>query len=285
MRHAYSTLASSERLASIDVCNSDYVATSTLAALRLTMAAIIWSCITFAVNSGPITLKLQYMPQSKLMSMHDGKTQVDLVGLKRQSPFTGQSFILLGLYFTLAGCASALGACDGRMRVLLACLFSTIYPVHLLISAIVTYILIPMGLRRAPDGKLTVALGMHTALIAHNANMAFVSIELALSRQQVLAELFPFAILWGVYFVLFSWYWARKHRLFYYLFIDATLPPALSVSMHVGLVGTLALFTQVGAFISTATKAHGLLAEAGASCLIVFGVTRINFHTSKWRIW
>ena len=58
-------------------------------------------------------------------------------------------------------------------------------------------------------------------------------------------------VLWGVYFVIFTWTWSlRCARFVHYNFLDPTLPLRLCIPFHLALVTALVLFSVLGAFIS-----------------------------------
>jgi len=213
---------------------------------------------------------------------HSGSLSFRLSGLARQSPFTGQSFVLLGVYFTLAGIASLSGVCEWSTSagMLLTILINVLYPTHLLICNMVTWVLIPFGWFKKSHAGLRV-FGIHTALMAHNANIAMVSLELALSRQFILPELAPFAILYGIYFVIWSWVWALRHRIFYYFFLDVTLPAAKSVGLHFLLAVMLYFGSRLGVAVS-GLHSYGFGTEMAIAALVTFYSSRIRFPTSKW---
>ena len=81
-------------------------------------------------------------------------------GFSRYSLFTGQSFILLGLYFA-ASAAASLGGLDdaqctgGTAAAALAAVFNVCYPVHLLIS----FMTFSSGKRRKQRGFALCVVG------------------------------------------------------------------------------------------------------------------------------
>jgi len=276
---------SSERYAKADVCASDHLPTAALGAVRLVFAALILATIAYAnVCAETINVTLMYLPESAMKTRHGGPDSFEIFGLRRNTTFTMLSFLLLGIYFAAAGVASLAGACDGAsvgvLSIVLTSLLNALYPAHLLLSFATTWVLIPAALRKTEDAARV--FGLHTPLLAHNANIAMVSAEVLLSKQRLLPELWPLSALYGVFYVGFAWWWASKHRLFYYFFIDVTLPLPKAVGFHLALVAVLAVASQLGALLSDTVRSGGPAAEAAAALAVTWCGTRIRFVGSKW---
>jgi hypothetical protein len=75
------------------------------------------------------------------------------------------------------------------------------------------------------------------AVLTHNANIAFMGFELIFNHMQFSAWHFPFAILFGIVYTLFSWYWYTQIGVFYYFFLDYARPD--SVKLYIGLALTV----------------------------------------------
>eukprot|EP00315_Gephyrocapsa_oceanica_P027422 CAMPEP_0185469632 /NCGR_PEP_ID=MMETSP1365-20130426/98328_1 /TAXON_ID=38817 /ORGANISM="Gephyrocapsa oceanica, Strain RCC1303" /LENGTH=342 /DNA_ID=CAMNT_0028076373 /DNA_START=28 /DNA_END=1057 /DNA_ORIENTATION=+ len=301
---------SSERYAKADVCASDHLPTAALGAVRLVFAALILATIAYAnVCAETINVTLMYLPESAMKTRHGGPDSFEIFGLRRNTTFTMLSFLLLGIYFAAAGAwpggggreeplieaveeggeaaagvASLAGACDGAsvgvLSIVLTSLLNALYPAHLLLSFATTWVLIPAALRKTEDAARV--FGLHTPLLAHNANIAMVSAEVLLSKQRLLPELWPLSALYGVFYVGFAWWWASKHRLFYYFFIDVTLPLPKAVGFHLALFAVLAVASQLGALLSDTVRSGGPAAEAAAALAVTWCGTRIRFVGSKW---
>mmetsp|Transcript_47423 Transcript_47423/g.153928 ORF Transcript_47423/g.153928 Transcript_47423/m.153928 type:complete len:318 (-) Transcript_47423:579-1532(-) len=276
---------SSERYAKADVCASDHLPTAALGAVRLVFAALILATIAYAnVCAETINVTLMYLPESAMKTRHGGPDSFEIFGLRRNTTFTMLSFLLLGIYFAAAGVASLAGACDGAsvgvLSIVLTSLLNALYPAHLLLSFATTWVLIPAALRKTEDAARV--FGLHTPLLAHNANIAMVSAEVLLSKQRLLPELWPLSALYGVFYVGFAWWWASKHRLFYYFFIDVTLPLPKAVGFHLALFAVLAVASQLGALLSDTVRSGGPAAEAAAALAVTWCGTRIRFVGSKW---
>ena len=120
----------------------------------------------------------------------------------------------------------------------------------------------------------------------HNANLAFIALELLFNRLPFVGAHFAFVVsafvfahrthfshmshptfpishllflyqkvLWGVYYAFFSWYWLRRTGVCYYPFADPTLPPHISCSLYMGVLAVLSGAFAVGNGVTTLATA------------------------------
>ena len=96
-------------------------------------------------------------------------------------------------------------------------MFEICFSCAYLVSTVVTYILIPVHIR---DGNPTTLFFKPIAWLSHNMNVVFIGIEMCLNRLHFNYYHFIFAILFGLSYTLFSWYYYTKVGVFYYFFLD-----------------------------------------------------------------
>ena len=132
------------------------------------------------------------------------------------------------------------------------------------------------ALKKEP--KAAYPFSLPTALMCHNANILMTLIELAISRQQVLGSLAGASVVWGIYFVAFPWALGHRHRMFFYFFLDTTLPLKYSVPLHVVLASTLAIFSALGAAISTLFQGRALYERLALALALCLTLTRLRVY-------
>lgn len=71
-----------------------------------------------------------------------------------------------------------------------------------LVSVVVTFVLIPGGKQQ---GLPTANFFKVLPLLMHNANVVFMALELVLNRIPFCAMHFPFVLIYGSAYVIFSW--------------------------------------------------------------------------------
>lgn len=123
----------------------------------------------------------------------------------------------------------------------------------LLVTCVVTFVLLPTRLRRGDVEGARRMLGRRPQLM-HNANLAFAASELLFNNLPVLPLHFVFGALFGVQYVLLSWWWLRKTGIVYYPFLDPTLPAKRAVGFHLALLSVIALFFGLGALVDLAAS-------------------------------
>jgi hypothetical protein len=263
---------------------SDHVSQSALGVFRLCAATFILGVfLSIILDPVGIVLPLAYSPQSLMPSLGAVKS-LHLVGWPRASPFTVQSWFLLGIYFLVSGLASLTLSTESALEssltfslaILMTALLNLLYPVCLLVSFITTFVLIPSCGKNNLKGLEL--LKKPKTLIMHNANIILASLELLLNNQQITWKLAGLPILMGAYYVVFTWTWAlRRARMVHYSFIDPTLPLSRSVPFHLGLMTALFLFSTLGALISRQLDSASFGFKLAAHSLVVYGCTNVRF--------
>lgn len=259
-----------------DVRASDALSSSLLGAIRALFAVIIFAVDVYAIRDSPIELNLVYLPTSTILQ-RGGSEIYRYSGWHRLAPFTMQSWTLLGVYFASAAVATFVPSqltIATPIEVALGVLWNVVFPVALLVSTITTWVLIPAALRKGAHSALP--FSKPAPLLAHNANLAMVMFELVFSRQPVLLDLASASVLWGLYFVVFSWVWCARHRMFFYFFLDTTLPTKLVLSFHLGLASALAIFSAMGAFLSTLNQGQPLELRLLLATVVWLALTRVR---------
>ena len=168
-------------------------------------------------------------------------------GLERLTTFTVQCWVLQALYFTSAVAASAahLGAASlpAAMLRVTHVLFDVCVATAVLVTSTVTFVLLPARIARGDADGLERMLAWRP-LCMHNCNLIFMVSELLFNQLPIVPSHAVFPALFGIQFVLISWWWLRRTGITYYPFLDPTLPPAKSVGIHA------VLFAVLGAFFA-----------------------------------
>lgn len=156
------------------------------------------------------------------------KVKLHLKHFERFTMFTVWSWVLQGVYFLLASLYSILLVCfpssgdyflsqTNNLSNITWILFELSFAAAFLVSATVTYVLIP-GLRSR--NMPTDTFFLFFALLFHNANIILIVIDALLNDIPVNPWHVPFGMLYALSYVLFSWYWFRVKGVFYYFFLD-----------------------------------------------------------------
>lgn len=219
-----------------------------------------------------LTIETKYLPESSLRS----KTII-LKGAKKLSTFTVWSWILIGVYFMFASCASLLALSEPSDASLTEkcllnatlVLFEVAFSVAYLVTAVVTFVLIPM---RENGGKGDASsFWKPIPLVMHNGNVALMLADAMLNNMQVRASHWPFCLLWGLAYVLFAWKWQGLKGLYYYPFLDHTLSSAKALGFHLALMAVLLCFHALGVAVTSLGGSVPLASRA----LVLFGATAL----------
>lgn len=160
----------------------------------------------------------------------------------RFTTFTVWCFVLLCGYFILAATCS--GAVLAGYAALVPpwlvtgtlILFEMSYPMSLLVSAVVTFVLIPVARRHQhPIGRLF----RWRPLMMHSGNVLMMQLAMLSAPPPVTLAHLPYAVLFGCSYALFACYWFWRTGVFYYFFLDYRRPAALWT--YLGLLATVAL--------------------------------------------
>lgn len=160
----------------------------------------------------------------------------------RLTTFTVWCFAVLYLYFLLAAiCSSAvLAGSEALVPPWLVTgtliLFELSYPMSLLVSAVVTFVLLPVARRHQhPIGRLF----RWRPLMMHSGNVLMMQCAMLSAPPPVTLAHLPYAVLFGCSYALFACYWFRRTGVFYYFFLDYRRPAALWT--YLGLLALVAL--------------------------------------------
>jgi hypothetical protein len=169
-------------------------------------------------------------------------TGIVVAGLRRFGTFTVWSWQLQGVYFAAVVAASLAPpswALPGWLPVVAHVAFEISLPVSLLVTTIVTYVLYPQA---AAAGRDVTFLFRWPGLLMHNANLAFMLVELFASGHPPLNPWhLPVVVLWGLAYVSFANLYATLGPGFFFY-------PFLAPGTRTGVAAHLALVTVLGVF-------------------------------------
>ena len=246
------------------VAASPMLPPAALLAYRLLTAGVIWGTLFARLgnNLGMLIPEVPRFPSSRLRP-----TSVVMGGPIVLLTFTVQCWMLLGVYFTGAALCSAAslagveyvpppaagdtlsGALFGLWAPrALHILFEIGFVTSLITSSVVTFLLIPLQLRR---GLRPVLFFTDHQQLMHCANLFFILTELLLNALPILPADCPWAILFGLYYIALAWALVHRTSIIFYPFLDPTLPLKLSLPIHVGLITLVGLFFALGCALQT----------------------------------
>lgn len=105
----------------------------------------------------------------------------------------------------------------------------------------VTFVLIPFAKKaHLPTDNFYILV----PLLMHNANILFMAIELVVNRVPFAAWHFPFILLYGTSYAVFSWVWNHYNGYYFYFFLDYTRPGA--IFWYIALMVIVAIFFLLG---------------------------------------
>lgn len=170
---------------------------------------------------------------------------VHIKHLERFTTFTVWSWTLIGVYFGIVSLCSIItvylpGWTVPQLLLQFAwILFEVQFSISILITVVVTFVLIPGGKSRGLPVNNFFKI---TPLLMHNANVIFMLVESILNDIPFQMNHIPFALLYGLTYVAFSWAWFQYKGVFYYFFLDYGRPWAVLMYMGVVLAVSLSLF-------------------------------------------
>ena len=266
------------------LARSPFLPSWALALTRLASGGLVWCSCWYLVHD-PAGLRMEVL-------MRDGSNKkVLLLHAERFTTFTVWCWALQGAFYALAVVASLLDAgilsCLDHpflstllsspaglaaQRVALGAawvLFETSFSVAFLVSAVVTFVLIPATVKR----KLPLdSFFLLLPLVMHNLNAVNMAVELSLNSLPFSPSHYVFTVMFGMAYVVFSWYWFSKKGIFYYFFLDYERQGA--VFWHLGLVSLLGACFLGGALLS-----HHIKAGSAVGFGVLFSTT---FAVMKW---
>ena len=127
--------------------------------------------------------------------------------------------------------------------VVLWLVYEVSFTCSILVTSVVTFVLIPGRINKGEDVEL---LFRWRAVVMHNCNVLFMATELLVNKLPLNWYHFPFAMLWGLNYGLFSWGWLWVKGVVYYPFADPTLPARTSIPVLCAIVLALLLFFGIG---------------------------------------
>lgn len=233
----------SETVTFSSVGGSSLVSPLILAYVRATCAALGAFTLGCLVFDNAIEMRPTYLDGSAL----EPKI-IQLGGLARLSTFTVQCWTLLTLYF-IGACANSLLLVFGTAhppRWFLTALwfaYETSLASAALVTFVVTFALIPRSVKSGNKDGIRLFFTWKTQFM-HSLNIVLMVIELILNDMPCLPSHIPIGMLWGLYYVLFSWAWLRysSYSIVYYFFLDPTLPFRQSATFLIVLLTIFAAF-------------------------------------------
>jgi hypothetical protein len=249
-----------------EIAASDFLPLGVVLLLRCTCAAVALYTL-LCIYCDHEGLELRYLDATVHLRRHS-----------RWTTFTVWCFTLLCFYFMLAAyCSGAalVGRGDavpsGVIMVTLV-LFEVSYPMSILVTAVVTFVLIPVACRHHhPIDRL---FGWRP-LMMHNGNVLMMQLAMLSAPPSVTLAHLPYAVLFGCCYAIFAWCWFWRTGVFYYFFLDYHRPYA--VLAYLGLLATLALFYGLGWLIAVLAQ-HASLRWWTYPCIILvtLGITRFR---------
>ncbi|GMI61820.1 hypothetical protein ScalyP_jg10622 [Parmales sp. scaly parma] len=210
--------------------------------LRLMMAAFILGLQVFEIKYRDTVEKIGYLEGSKLVTAN-----VPINGIKCLVFFTHWNWVLLGIYFLLAGC--------GVNNIFVLFLWELAAPNAFLVSAIVTWVLWPAELsNKRPDTK---GYRRYDAICMHVTNAAFVLIEMLWAKTAINLDHWGLIPLFGCIYQLFAWWLAPRLQpksgpVYMYFFLDTTFGWRFSCVSLLALLAVLVLFFFVAVGLTSA---------------------------------
>ena len=245
---------------------SPILPTGALLGMRLAFASVIAVSLCSSLASRTAhQFRLMTYPGSRL-----APKVLSNRGLQRLTTFTVQCWALQLFYFGCAAVASALHLAgvatpDGAaLRAALRAVhiaFEVCFVTSLVVTAVVTFVLLPERRRRGDADGFARMLGWRPQLM-HNANLAFMATELLVSSMPMCGAHAVFSMLFGLQYLLGSWWWLQRTGVVYYPFIDPTLPPRQSIRFHTALLAVFGAFFALGAAVARAATVLPLAVRA-----------------------
>lgn len=171
------------------------------------------------------TLAVIYLDNHPFEVRYFGST-FHLVRAGRWSTFTVQNFTLITLYFSMVSLLSLSQffgwPLSDKLALGAVLLFRIIYPLAILVTAVVTFVLYPAAVQLGMEPQIE-RMFQWPALVMHNANVVFLLIEMILFAPGDFFtdhRLICMPILYGIFYGLFACFWFWKTGVFYYFFLD-----------------------------------------------------------------
>eukprot|EP01041_Mallomonas_annulata_P001985 gene1985-3862_t len=225
-----------------NTANSTVISPQILGSIRVFMFVAALGIGLYIYFDHPITLTV---------TVRDGLTKkVSIKNGDRFAAFTLWCWSLQIIYFGLAtSCSIDFLFMKSNISHPLLCLTWVIYEIAFstayLVTVVVTFVLIPGGKAK---GIPVDVFFKTSALCVHNLNIVFILIESLTNQLHFNFWHFPFVLLFGCAYVLFSWIWYSTKGYLFYFFLDYDRKYA--ELWHLGLIFAVLLFFFVGYYIS-----------------------------------
>eukprot|EP00474_Spongospora_subterranea_P010026 CRZ10484.1 hypothetical protein [Spongospora subterranea] len=217
---------------------SDIVSPRTLLLSRTASFCVILGTVAFLLlDSAGVSVNVHKLDTTM--------TVIKMTRFQRLATFTTWSWCLQGAYF--AGILSLQTGLITHPSAVTCTLvaFEAALSLALLVTTVVTFVLIPSSIRVGADPSSFFTL---PALLMHNANVVMIVFELLVNKTVVNIAHLPFAILYGIIYVVFSWILAQKTGVFFYFFLNYNYSRPVTALLL--LVGTLSVFFAMSVGIS-----------------------------------
>ena len=233
------------------------ISVEALFALRAVIAVFCIGVLWMIIKDNALIIPVFCFKGSCLPIRPDRPLRLHVSGLHRLYTFTVQSWVVVTIYFLLASCGSALVATGLKEEVAAAIgeelmqrlcfatwlLFETGFTCSLLVTVVVTFVLIPHGIKAGMDVRL---LTQPLGLIVHNCNVLFVFTDLLLGRCPMIINHLPAAVLFACWYGVFSLFTLATTGATFYPFLDPTLPPFQHFAMLTMLLLVIPCFFLLG---------------------------------------
>jgi hypothetical protein len=254
-----------------EVGTSGVVSLNAVLSLRLLCAAV-----------ALYTLLCVYFNRTGLELSYRGAT-VRLYRLSRWTTFTVWCFTTIFLYFALAAYCSGMSLAGRSQQIHPAIVHATLilfevsYPMSLLVTVVVTFVLIPAALRTDHPFR---RMFCWRPLMMHNGNVLMMQLAMLSAPPPVTLSHLPYAMLFGCAYATFSWLWFRRTQVFYYFFLDYRR--SYAIFAYLGLFTILNLFYGLSYVIScVASQADSRWWTYPLIGLATLGITRFRPLTER----
>lgn len=216
----------------------DLISLKVMSYIRLGIALLSWSVTFYVVTArGGWVVQTYYKPYSKLRN-----TNLPLVGLKTQIPFTSWCWMLQGMNNLLGGCVALMASMNKAdqipewMPTMALITWELSAPFSLLVSAVVRYTIWPAVLKKGVKHNL----GGWRNLLQHNLNAVVTLSELCLlGGLPIRLSHLGMHIIFGCVYVVFTWIncysivGREKGPQYLYWFLDTTLGATTTIALAV----------------------------------------------------
>jgi hypothetical protein len=232
---------------------------------------IFWSCLYIYLDKKGLDISL--LTRGKV---HD----INLKPEGRFTAFTVWCWALQGIYFFFAILSSINHILveynqkpifDIQKEILFITwvTFEISFAMSFLVTIVVTFVLIPSGIKKGINND---GMFKFFPLLFHNANVAFMVYEILTNKLKFSMNHFPFVLLYGCAYSIFSWYFFHCRKVFLYFFLDYDAPYAIPA--YLGLLTAVSVFFILGYFISIMKENNNIYLNI---LIIIFTISVMRF--------